>query len=107
MNPFRCLVTLQWLTGEDGRVSFSKLVQVGLMAMLGVVLWHVVDSPNLASAFWPLVWMFALLLAGSHGLRGLQLWFAAARLKTDAQSLIGNQKIALERRDVTEGIDPT
>lgn len=102
--PLRCLVTLSWLTGEDGRVSFSKLVLVVLLWMLGVVLWHVVDYPNLVEALWPLVWLFALLMAGSYGLKGLQLWFSAARLRTEAQT--GSYRIVTERRDPVEGIDP-
>jgi hypothetical protein len=105
VNPFSCLLKLQWLTGDDGRISFSKLVLVVLIGMVGVLVWHIVDSPSLTEALWPLVWLFALLLAGSHGIKGLQLWFSAARLKTEGRSSIN--RVVIERRNETEGIDPS
>ncbi len=105
MKALKCLVTLQWLTGEDGRVSFTKMVTVVLVAMLGVLLWHVVDSPDLVDALWPLVWLFALTYAGSYGIKGLQLWFGSARVSLDAKTAL--QRSVLERRDPVEGIDPS
>lgn len=104
LKAFHCLVTLQWLTGEDGRVSYSKLVQMVLLWMLGVLLWHVVDSEHLVAALWPLVWLFALSYAGSYGLKGLQLWFNAAKLKTDGAAMLQAVK---DRRDPDAGIDPS
>lgn len=105
MKTWQCLVNLYWLTGDDGRVSFSKLVLVALMWMLGILLWRLVDSPNLVDALWPLVWLFALLLAGSYGLKGLSLWFNAAKLRTEGVSV--NQRLVVENRDPVEGIDPS
>jgi len=104
MNHYLSLFKLDWLTGHDGRVSFSKLVLVVLMGMLGVLIFHVVDSPDLVQSLWPMVWMFALLLAGSYGLKGLSLWFGAAKLRTEARSVA----VALSgRRDQDEGIEPS
>src|SRR5688500_1050764 len=102
LNAFKCLVTLQWLTGEDGRVSFSKLVSTTLVVMLGLLPWHVVDSADFVDSLWPLVWLYALTYAGSHGIKGLQLWFGAARVNLDAKTAL--QRSVLERRDPVEGI---
>ncbi len=98
-------MSINVLTGEDGRVSFSKLVLLVVLWFQGILLWHVVDSPALVDAFWPLVWMFALTVAASHGLKGLQLWFSAARLRTEARSEVS--RLVEERRDHSLGIDPS
>lgn len=104
LNALKCLVTLQWLTGEDGRVSFSKLVGVALLWMLGVLLWHLVDSPSLVDSLWPLVALFSLSYAGSFGLKGLQVYFAATKFNVSGRSEISRRVV--ERRDPEEGIDP-
>lgn len=103
MNPWKCLITLAWLTGDDGRVAFWKLAYITILVMVGVVIWHIVDSPNLVAAFWPLVWLIALLLAGSFGIKGLQLWFQAAKLRTNA---ISDTTRIDSRRDHEQGIEP-
>lgn len=107
MNAYRCLVELRWLTGDDGRVSFSKLILVVILWIEGVIVWHVIHLPNLVDALWPLIWMFALTIAGSHGIKGLMLWFQAARLRTDAKLEASRREIVMSRRDPVEGIDPT
>ena len=104
LNAVKCLVTLQWLTGEDGRVSFSKLVCVSLQVMLGVLLWNLVDSDYLIDALWPIVALFGLCYAGSFGLKGLQVYFAATKFNMSGRSEISRQVI--ERRDPEGGIDP-
>ena len=102
MSAYKGLLTLEWLKGEDGRISFTKLVGVVLLWMLGVLLWRLVDSPNLTDALWPIVALFGLCYAGSFGLKGLQLYFSAVKI-TGKDSF---SRQVIERRDPDEGIDP-
>lgn len=81
-NAWKCLVTLQWLTGDDGRVAFWKIAFAVMTAMFGVVVWHIVDNPKFTDTMWPLLWMFALFLAAGFGLKGLNLWFQKATMGT-------------------------
>ncbi|HSF31274.1 MAG TPA: hypothetical protein VLK82_12500, partial [Candidatus Tectomicrobia bacterium] len=86
--------------------SFSKLILVVVLWIEGVIVWHVIDSPGLVDALWPLIWMFALTIAGSHGIKGLMLWFQAARLRTEARVETSHRELVISRRDAEEGIDP-
>jgi hypothetical protein len=104
MNAFKCLFTLQWLTGEDGRVSFSKLVLVVVLGFETLLMVYLVRSDNLVAALWPLVWLFALTIAGSHGIKGLQLWFRSAQLRTQANT---QSAIINNRRDSDLNIEPS
>ena len=104
MRVVRDLFRLSWLTGEDGRIAFWKLAYITLMSIVGVVVWHLVDSPELVTALWPLVWLIALMLAGAVGIKGLQLWFQAARLRTNAVSDLSRIE---QNRDQNLGIEPT
>lgn len=105
MNPWKCLITLAWLTGEDGLVAFWKMAYIALLGMVGVIIYHLVDTPNFIEGLWPLVWLIALMLAGSFGIKGLQLWFQSAKLRTEAKSELG--RVIDSRRDHDEGYEPS
>jgi len=119
-SPWKCLIRLAWLTGDDGRVAFWKMAYLILVVMFGAMLWHVsalLDAAlereaalrDVTGLLWPVLWLFSLFLLMSFGIKGAQLWATAARLKTDAALRVTQEHRVVTfspERDAVLGIDP-
>lgn len=71
MNQWLDLLTLKWLTGDDGRPAFYKIAYlVVLLAFLLTVLACILRNIVLDALPWLVAWA-TLMLFASHGIKGI------------------------------------
>lgn len=113
MRTWLDLLTLKWLTGDDGYPAFFKLAHLSNMVLLAAVIVGCFVEGTLAAC---IGWLFAwavLLAFSSHGIKGLTLYAkykAGPAATLNAQVTADLAKIAetiAKRRDNKLGIEPS
>jgi hypothetical protein len=96
MNPWRCLVELNWMTGRDGRLAFWKVAYAALLVLFSGIIWHMlllmnkmldrnVPAQQFSSILWPLLWFFVMFISAAFGFKGIEAYLHRIHLGADIE----------------------